>query len=355
MNAAENPVGRYTLTLSGPRVVFGAGVAEKGLVEELDRLQARRVLLVASPRERKARDSMLERIADRVVGHVAEVWRHVPRANAQSATALAQELDADCLLSIGGGSAVGTAKAVALETGLPILALPTTYAGSELTPIYGITDRGIKRTGRSDRVLPRTVLLDPVLSSDLPQDITRFSAVNALAHCASAVFASGHGPVTDLLAAGGVRLLASGLRRINTDPADSGARADLAQGAHLAGTVLAHAGTSAHHTVCHILGGAFDLPHAETHAAILPPALAFLQEGAPERAAVLGQALGATDAAAAMKALLAEVGATVRLRDIGLPEVRLVQAEQLLSGDGTASGVPGMDRAHAARLLEEAW
>jgi maleylacetate reductase len=350
MSVAETRRTGYTLTLRGPRVVFGAEVARTELAGELDRLGARRVLLVASPRERKARDGLLEGIADRVVGHVGDVYRHVPIASAQAATTLALEGGADCLLSMGGGSAVGTAKAVALETGLPIVALPTTYAGSEMTPLYGITDGGVKRTGRSDRVLPRTVLLDPTLSTDLPLEITRVSAVNALAHCAGGVFAAGRSPLTDLLAVGGARLLAGGLRRVNMDPADPAARGDLAQGAHLAGTVLAHAGASAHHAVCHILGGAFDLPHAETHAAVLPPALAFLQESRPDRGAMLGQALGAADVAAAVGALLAEVGATVRLRDIGLPEAGLPQAASLLSG-----GVPGMDEARASQLLQEAW
>jgi alcohol dehydrogenase class IV len=355
MNAAETERAGYTLTLRGPRVIYGAGVARAELAAELGRLGARRVLLIASPRERQARGGLLQPVTSRIIGHVRDVRRHVPVDSAQAATALARQAGADCLLSIGGGSATGMAKAVALQTGLPIVALPTTYAGSEMTPVYGITDDGVKRTGRSDRVLPRTVLLDPALSADLPLPITRVSAVNALAHCAGGVFAAGSSPVTDLLAVAGVRLLACGLRRVSADPADPAARADLTQGAHLAGTVLAHAGTSAHHTICHILGGAFDLPHAETHAAVLPPALAFLQESCPERAAVLGKALGAADPAAAARALLTEAGAAVRLRDIGLAQAALGPAAILLSGGGTGPGVPGMDQARASRLLREAW
>jgi maleylacetate reductase len=355
MNAAEAERAGYTLTLRGPRVIYGAGVARTDLAAELGRLGARRVLLVASPRERQARGGLLQPVTSRIIGHVADVRRHVPAGSARAATALARETEADCLLSVGGGSATGTAKAVALETGLPIVALPTTYAGSEMTPVYGITGDSVKRTGRSDRVLPRTVLLDPALSAGLPLPIMRASAVNALAHCAGGMFAAGRSPVTDLLAAGGARLIACGLQRIGADPADLAARADLARGAHLAGTVLAHAGASAHHTICHILGGAFDLPHAQTHAAVLPPALAFLQESCPERAAVLGKALGAADPASAVRTLLAEVDAAVRLRDIGLAEADLGQAAILLSGGGTGPGVPGMDAARASRLLREAW
>jgi maleylacetate reductase len=355
MNAAETERASYTLTLHGPRVIYGAGVARTELAAELGRLGARRVLLVASPRERQARADLLQPITSRIIGHVKDVRRHVPADSARAAIALAREAGADCLLSIGGGSATGTAKAVALQTGLPIVALPTTYAGSELTPVYGITDAEGKHTGRSDKALPRTVLIDPALSAGLPPHIARASAVNALAHCAGGVFAPGHSPLTDLLAAGGARLLACGLRRAGADPADPTARADLAQGAHLAGTVLAHAGTSAHHMVCHILGGAFDLPHAETHAAVLPPALAFLQESCPERAAVLSDALGTADPATAVKTLLGETGAAVRLRDTGLAEADLGQAAALLSGGGTGPRVPGMDAARASRLLREAW
>jgi maleylacetate reductase len=340
----------YTLELRGPRVVHGVGVARAQLGAELDLLGVRRVLLVASSRERNVRIDLLEPVRDRIVGHVDGVRRHVPVASARDAGRRAREWEADCLLSIGGGSAVGTAKAVALETGLPIIALPTTYAGSEMTPIHGTTSDGVKRTGRSDRVLPRTVLLDPALSADLPLDLTRFSAVNALAHCAGGVFAAGRGPVTDLLAAGGVALLIAGLGRVVIEPTDLVARGDLTRGAHLAGTVLAHAGTSMHHTVCHILGGAFDLPHADTHAAVLPPALRFLQEPHPRCAAVLADVLGAADVAGAVRDRLADVGATVRLREIGLPASGLARATRLL-----VDGVPAMTQAHAARLLEEAW
>ena len=199
-------------------------------------------------------------------------------------------------------------------------------------------------------MLPRTVLLDPSLATDLPLDITRSSAVNALAHCTGGVFAAAGSPVTDLLSTGGAQLLVAGLRRVVADPGDLTARARLAQGAHLAGTVLAHAGASAHHTICHVLGGAFDLPHAETHAAVLPAALAFLGERAPARAAVLGAALGGADPAATVGSLLAEVRASVRLRDIGLDEARLSQAARSLAAE-----VPGMTRARAARLLGQVW
>jgi maleylacetate reductase len=355
MSDTDSGLGRFTITLHGPRVLYGEGVAETELAAELDHLEARRVLVVASAREQKARTDLLAGIAHRIVGQVAEVRRHVPAALAREATRMALEVKADCLLSIGGGSAVGTAKAVALETGLPILAIPTTYAGSEVTPIYGITHGAVKRTGRSDRVLPRTVLLDPALSWNLPADITRFSAANALAHCVSGVFAQGRSPVTEVLAAEGARRIARGLRdfaRIATSPES---RAELSQGAYLAGTVLAHAGTSAHHAICHVLGGAFDLPHAETHTAVLPASSALLQERDPRAAARLAEALDAADLAVGISGLLRDADAKVRLRDIGLAQTDLPRAADLLSGRGPAAGVSGLDHARASQLLAEAW
>jgi maleylacetate reductase len=338
MHAVDTQRAAYTLTLRGPRVRYGHGITRTDLTAELDRLGARRVVLVATSRARAAHAEVLDPITDRIGGHLADVRRHVPITAARAAVTLARDIEADCLLSVGGGSAVGTAKAVAVETRLPIIALPTTYAGSEMTPIYGITNDGIKRTARSERALPTTVLLDPELTADLPPGIARVSAVNALAHATGAVFAAGHSPLTDLLAAEATRLLTTGLRRITPE--------DLTQGAHLAGTVLAHAGSSAHHTVCHVLGGVFDLPHAETHAAVLPHTLMFLQQDHPDRAA----ALDVPDVAEMVATLLAEVGAAIRLRDIGLTEAQLEQATDLL-----ASGVPDLDQARASRLLREAW
>lgn len=355
MNSDDARMQRFTVSLRGPRTVYGQGVAASELSTELNLLGASRVVLFASERERKAREAVIEPILGRTVGHVSNVRRHVPVAVAREATDLARRLEADCLVSLGGGSTVGTAKAVALETGLPIIALPTTYAGSDFTPVYGLSDGGAKRTGRSDLVLPRTVLLDPTLTWTLPLDLTKYSAINALAHCVSGVFADGRSPITDLLAAEGARLLARGLRDVADSAEDRAAQACLTQGSYLAGTVLAHAGTSAHHTICHILGGAFDLPHAETHAAVLPAATAFLQEQQPGSAEPLMLALGGPDLAATLAGLFAEVGAAPRLRDLGLAHVDVQRATELLTDRGLHGDIPGLSEARASQLLAEAW
>lgn len=346
---------RFSVTLRAPRIVFGERVAATELSAELDALKAARVLVLGSEREQRRNADLLSSLGTLVVGRFTGVRRHVPRAVAEESTELAKELRADCLLSIGGGSAVGTAKAIALETQLPIVAIPTTYAGSEVTPVYGITDESTKRTGRSDLVLPKTVLIDPTLTWDLPAELTRYSAVNALAHCVSGVFAPGRSPVTDALAVEGAVRLARGLRGLHTSGENASARSDLALGAYLAGTVLAHAGTSAHHTVCHILGGAFDLPHAETHTAVLPASSRFLEDREPGLAAQLATTLGGNTLADAIRDLLEAVAGEVHLRDIGLDRGDLPKARDLLSGEIGEHGVPGLTPAKATDLLNEVW
>lgn len=355
MRADRPRLDSFALTLRGPRVVFGEGVALTELARETDALGASRVLVLGSEREQRERADVLAGLGTRLVGRFTNVRRHVPRLVADAATELALNSAADCLLSIGGGSAVGTAKAVALSTGLPIVAIPTTYAGSEVTPIYGITDEATKRTGRSEVVLPKTVLLDPTLTWSLPGDLTRYSAVNALAHCVSGMFATDRSPITDALAAEGATRLARGLRSLADDGKSTAARADLTLGAYFAGTVLAHAGTSAHHAICHIVGGAFDLPHAQTHAAILPAAAAFLQERDPTAGARLATALKSATLANGLSELLARVGASARLRDIGLDATDLPHAVKLLVGDEAHHGVAGLRRDRAEQLLRQAW
>lgn len=322
----------FSYTPTGPRVVFGVGSAERELSSELDMLGMSRVLLLSTAREHHQHSEVIRGVGRRIVAHITDIRRHVPRAVAQAAIDIAREKQVDGLLSIGGGSTTGTAKAIALDTGLPILAVPTTYAGSEITPIYGLTDNGVKETGRSPRVLPRTVLYDPTLAMGLPRELTTTSAINALAHCVSGMFTAASQPVSDLFATTGIKALATGLYGTVADPDDLRARYQLSYGSYLAGTVLATAGSGLHHTICHILGGAYDLPHAQTHAALLPHVLRFLQPWNPIAAREIASALGRADgdAASAVQHLIHSIGAQVRLRDIGLPKTDIAKATDLL-------------------------
>ena len=178
------------------------------------------------------------------------------------------------MLAIGGGSTVGAAKAVAMTARLPIVAVPTTYAGSEITPIWGLTEEGHKKTGVDPVVLPRVVIYDPTLTATLPPDLAAASGFNALAHAVEAMWAPGRNPVSTAVAAEAVERLASGLR--------TGDPAELLCGAWLGSSAFAVAGSGLHHKLCHVLGGTFGLPHARTHAVVLPHVLAFNAPGAPD-------------------------------------------------------------------------
>jgi maleylacetate reductase len=238
------------------RVLFGAG-AVASIPDEVERLAARRALVVGSASQAALVARVREELGARAVGELVGARMHVPVKLAEGARARARSLAADCLVAIGGGSAVGLAKAVAVTEELPIVAVPTTYAGSELTSVWGITAERLKRTARSPAVVPRAVLYDPELTYSLPPSLTAASGMNALAHCVEALWGPWATPFTDACATEGMRLLVAGLRRAVARPDDPAARADALAGAWLAGESFA-AGGGLHHTLCHVLGGRFD-------------------------------------------------------------------------------------------------
>jgi alcohol dehydrogenase class IV len=244
----------------------------------------------------------------------------VPIETAREARELARRLGADCAVAIGGGSTTGLGKAIALDSGLPILAIPTTYAGSEVTPVYGITEGGLKKTGKDARVLPRTVIYDPELTLGLPVGTSITSGINAIAHAAEGLYATDANPVMDLLAQEGIAALGRALPQIRKQPADLDARTDALYGAWLCGTVLGNVGMALHHKLCHTLGGSFNLPHAQTHTIVLPHALAYNAAAAPRAMQITARALNATSAAQAVFDLAKDNGAAVALREIGMKQ-----------------------------------
>ncbi|GAA4102589.1 maleylacetate reductase [Nonomuraea soli] len=343
----------FTHTALPGRVVFGRGTARTALAAELDALQARRILLIAGPAEAALARELCAPFADRIAATFTEVRPHVPLEAAERARQAAA--GADAVLSIGGGSTTGTAKAVALTTGLPIAAVPTTYAGSEVTPVWGLTQDGRKTTGTDPRVLPRTVVYDPDLTLTLPVPLSAASGLNAMAHCVEAFWAPHRSPVSSAVAAEGIRALAAGLPAVATDPTDLAARTDLLLGAYLAGTAFAAAGSGLHHKICHVLGGAFDLPHAETHAIVLPHVLAFNAPAAPDALARISIAYGRPDPAAGLHDLGLRLGLPTGLRELGLREDDL---DTVL--DGILAVVPSdnprpVTAAGLRTLLHAAW
>ena len=337
------------------RIVFGAGASRGKLAEQVERLGARRVLLIATEQEKELIEELTSPLGERIVGLFTEVRPHVPVEVAEKVTSVAREAEADCLLSVGGGSTTGTSKAVALETGLPIVAVPTTYAGSEVTPVYGLTSSQRKRTGKSLKVLPKVVIYDPELTFSLPDFITGPSAMNAMAHCVEAFYAPDANPITSLIAEEGIRALASGVPKAVSDPEDLEGRTETLYGAYLAGAAYASAGGGIHHKICHILGGAYDLPHAETHTVILPQAVAFNEGVIPEVMQRVARALGAEAAAPGLYDLARRIGAPTALKDIAMQEENLDEAAALVLEEAPKDNPRPVDEAGIRELLGNAY
>jgi len=335
------------------RVVFGAGSLDR-LGEEIERLGAHRALVLSTPEQRASAEDVARRIGTRAAGVYDQAVMHTPIETAEAARRVAAELEADCCVAIGGGSTTGLGKAIALTSALPILAIPTTFAGSEMTPIQGITADGVKKTVRDLRMLPKTVIYDPTLLLTLPARIAGPSGMNAIAHSVEALYAQEANPITSLMAQESIRALAQSLPIVVREPQNLDARGDALYGAWLAGISLATVGMALHHKLCHTLGGTFNLPHAETHTIVLPHATRYNASAAPEAMARIAQALGASDAAAGLYDLAKAIGAPLALKQIGMPEAGLERAADLAVTNPYWNPQP-LDRGAIRALLQAAW
>ena len=383
----------FTYAPLASRVVFGAGALAQ-LGAEIERLGARRALVLSTPEQVASAERVAALLGGRAAGVFAQARMHVPIETARAARAEAERLGADCAVAIGGGSTTGLGKAIALESGLPILAIPTTYAGSEMTSIYGLTEGGVKKTGRDPRVLPKTVIYDPELTLTLPLGLTVTSALNAIAHAAEGLYAPDGNPIVALMAEEGIRAAAAALPRLSKDAHDLAARGDALYAAWLCGTVLAQVSMGLHHKLCHTLGGSFDLPHAEVHTVVLPHALAYNAAAAPAAMRRIERALQAarldassatgtpdsdsvqrspstssggsgssagnsiarsgSSAAAGIFDLARDHGAPTALRDLGMPAAGLDRAAHLAVENRYPNPRP-LERAALRELLQRAW
>ncbi|MEV2213022.1 maleylacetate reductase [Streptomyces sp. NPDC050997] len=336
------------------RVVMGPRALDR-LAEEIDRAGLKRVMVLCSPGRRELAETVAGLIGARVADIHAHARMHVPAESAAEARRRAAEVNADGCVAVGGGSAIGLGKIVALRYGLPIIAVPTTYAGSEMTPVWGLTENGVKRTGRDPRVLPVSVLYDPALTVALPTAVSVTSGMNAIAHAVEALYAPDASPIIDLMAEEGVRALAAALPDVVADGADLDARARAQYGAWLCGACLGATTMSLHHKLCHALGGTLDLPHAQTHTVVLPHALAYNQDMAPKAVSALGRALGTpADPATYLWDLAGRLGAPRSLRELGMAESDIDRIVQVALANPyanprevTADGI--------SRLLRAAW
>ena len=335
------------------RVIFGVGSLER-LGEEVERLRARRALVLSTPEQADEARLIAERLGERSAGVFAKAVMHVPIETAVAARDEAERLGADCCVAVGGGSTTGLAKAIALVSELPIIAIPTTYAGSEMTPIWGLTADGIKKTGRDLRVLPRTVIYDPTLTLTMPPSLSGTSGMNAIAHCVEALYAEDANPIISLMAEEGIRALAASLPIVVKQPRNLDARTDALYGAWLAGMSLGAVGMALHHKLCHTVGGTFNLPHAEMHTAILPHAVAYNASAAPDAMHKVARAVGASSAALGLYDLAIAVGAKMALKDYGLKESDLDRAAELAIQNPYYNPRP-VTREGVRRLLDDAY
>jgi alcohol dehydrogenase class IV len=343
----------FVYTSAPQRVVFGPGSLAR-LPEEIRLLGATRALVLSTPEQAADAQRVADQLGTQAAGVFARAVMHVPIETAREAREVARSLGADCAVAIGGGSTTGLGKAIALDSGLPIVAIPTTYAGSEMTPIYGLTEGGLKKTGKDSRVLPRTVIYDPELTLTLPPQLSITSGLNAIAHAAEGLYARDSNPIMNLMAEAGIRAIAAGIPGIKQAPRDLEARSQALYGAWLCGTVLGNVGMALHHKLCHTLGGSFNLPHAEVHTVVLPQAIAYNAPAIPEAMAIMARALGSATPAAALYDLARNYGAPYALRDIGMKESDLDKAADIAVANPYWNPRP-VERGAIRELLQKAF
>ena len=336
------------------RVCFGSGEAAANLGREIANLGASRVMLIAAPPRSHLADTIATDVP--VALRHDDVVMHVPgRGGRTGPGQAAAEHGVDALVSVGGGSTTGLAKAVALTTGLPIVAVPTTYAGSEATPVWGLTEGAKKTTGTDLRVLPKVIVYDAALTMSLPVEMSVASGLNALAHCVDSMWAPNADPINAAFAAEGIRSLAAGLPRVVADPMDLDGREHALYAAYLSATAFASAGSGLHHKICHVLGGKYNLPHAQTHATVLPYVLAFNGPAAPDAERRIAAAFGATDRARRPGRAQAGTERAARARDYGFTEDSIAEAAEAILPSVPPSNPRPVTAADLRALLRAAW
>jgi maleylacetate reductase len=345
---------RFVEELSAARVVFGAGTRHQ-VPDECTRLGLRRVLLIGGGSSAAALAELRSSLGSGCAGLFDDVAQHVPGDRAEACIDLAQAVGADAAVAIGGGSAIGFAKVLALRLGLPILAVPTTLAGSEMTPVHGVTSEGVKRTGSDPVVQPKVVVYDPELLMTLPAALLASSGMNALAHAVESLWLPTATPYSEAVAVAAVSVLVASLPAAAATGASVAARAHSLVGAHLGSLALGATGTGLHHRVCHVLGGTFSLPHADVHAAVLPHLTAWNLPSAPSADAALQRALGTDgEPAGIIFDLASSIGAATSLRGLGLREKDLGAVVGAVAATPVANPRP-VDPNALADALGAAW
>lgn len=350
MTAAMPP---FVLRLNASRVRFGAG-ALAALPDEVRALGCSRALVLSTPNQAEEARRAADLLGSLAAGTYTRAAMHTPVEVTEDALGEVARTGADCTVAIGGGSTTGLGKAIGWRTGLPQVAVATTYAGSEVTPILGQTEGGRKTTFSDPRVQPQVVIYDPDLTLDLPQDMTMTSALNAMAHAAEGLYARDRNPLSSIMGLEGIRAFAEALPVLAGAPRDRDARGRALYGAWLCGTVLGQVGMALHHKLCHVLGGSFDLPHAATHAIVLPHAIAYNEGAVPDLLAPLRDVFGAASAGQGLYDFADRIGAPRALRDLGLAEADLDRAAAIATENAYWNPAT-LTREGLRSLLARAW
>lgn len=335
------------------RVIFGANTRTT-VATELRRLKLSKALILATPQQGDAALEIAEHLGALAAGAYCKAAMHTPVDVTEAAMSHVAETQADCVVAIGGGSTTGLGKAIAYRTDLPQIVIPTTYAGSECTPILGQTENGVKTTLSDPKVLPEVIIYDSELVKTLPVAMTVTSALNAMAHAAEALYATDRTPETTAMAVDGLKAFVDGLPKVLENPFDLAAREATQRGAWACGTVLGQVGMALHHKLCHTLGGSFDLPHAETHAIILPHAIAYNARAVAKDLQPICDLLAGDNAGAALHDFAKSMNAPTALRDLGLAEADLERAADLATTKPYPNPQP-VTRDDIRALLQAAW
>ncbi|ACI58902.1 iron-containing alcohol dehydrogenase (plasmid) [Rhizobium leguminosarum bv. trifolii WSM2304] len=345
-------VAPFRYTVGAAQIIFGRGSLSR-LAEAIAGQGGTRALILSTQHQKAEAERIAASLGPLAAGLFADAAMHTPVDVTERAMAAYNRAGADCVVAIGGGSTIGLGKAIAYRNDAPQIVVATTYAGSEVTPILGQTENGQKTTVRGPGILPEVVIYDPELTLGLPVNISVSSGLNAMAHAVEGLYAQDRNPISSMMAIEGLHALKQALPQIVNTPGDIESRSEALYGSWLCGTVLGAVGMALHHKLCHTLGGSFDLPHAETHAVILPHSAAYNAVAATDAlkpaADLFGGSLGG-----GLYDFAASIGAPMRLRDLGMKEADLHPAAELAARNPYWNPRP-IERDAIRALLQSAW
>lgn len=344
----------FVYTANPVRVLFGSDLLKTAVAEEVARIGAKKPMILTTPEQENDGRNLAECLKGVECSIFPGARMHTPVDTTLRAMDEVARQQSDCLVALGGGSTIGLAKAIAVRTDLHQIAIPTTYAGSEATPILGETENGVKTTQSSPRILPEVIIYDIDLTLSLPPALTVTSGINAIAHAVEGLYSKQANPIISLIAEEGIRALTSGLPQIVADPSDKDARSNALYGAWLCGTTLGAVGMAIHHKLCHALGGAFDLPHSQTHTVILPHALAYNAPYVSDALTRIERAMGTENAPLALYDLAQSLGAPTSLRALGMPQDGIDRIVELTFKNQYWNPAP-LEEARLRGLLIRAW